>query len=172
MAYPGDMVIEIRDEAPGDVAAIRDVNNRAFGQDLEGRIVDALRRNGHAILSLVATLAGRIVGHIMYSPVAVRDVTGAGLGPMAVVPEHQRQGIGSQLVQAGNRKLKEAGCPFIAVVGHADYYPRFGFKPASTRAITCEWDVPDDVFMILVLDEVKMHGSSGRLKYGPEFSAG
>ena len=123
------------------------------------------------MLSLVATLNGRVVGHIMYSPLSVGEVTGAGLGPLAVLPEHQRQGIGSTLVRAGNQKLKDAGCPFIGVVGHARYYPRFGFKSASTRAITCEWEVPDDVFMVLILDEMKMQGVSGLAKYRHEFSS-
>ena len=89
---------------------------------------------------------------------------------MAVLPEHQRQGIGSGLIEAGNRKLKEAGCPFIVVVGHADYYPRFGFRPASNQGIGCEWDVPDNVFMLLVLNPGKMLGVSGLAKYRHEFS--
>jgi putative acetyltransferase len=164
--------IEVREEGPGDVAAIRELNQRAFGQDQEGNIVDALRSSGAALLSLVATLNGRVVGHIMYSPLSVGGgVTGAALGPMAVLPEYQRQGIGSKLVEAGNRKLKDAGCPFIIVVGHADYYPRFGFRPASTYGIKCEWEVPDDVFMVLVLDPGKMQGVSGLAKYPQEFSS-
>jgi GNAT superfamily N-acetyltransferase len=92
-------VIEIRDEHPEDVAAIRDVNRQAFGQDVEGAIVDALRTDGAALLSLVAAQHGEIVGHIMYSPVRVGDVTGAALAPMAVLPGHQRHGIGSELVR-------------------------------------------------------------------------
>ena len=110
-------MIEIREEHTGDVTAIRDVNKRAFGQDQEGNIVDALRSNGATLLSLVATLRGQVVGHIMYSSLSVGDLPGAALGPMAVLPEHQRQGIGSRLVEAGNRKLNEAGCLFIVVVG-------------------------------------------------------
>jgi predicted N-acetyltransferase YhbS len=118
------MLIEIREERPGDVAAIHDLNKRAFGQDQEGNIVAALRSNGAALLSLVATLNGRVVDHIMYSSLSVGGkVTGAALGPMAVLPEHQRHGIGSKLVEAGNWKLKDAGCPFIIVLGHAKYYP-------------------------------------------------
>ena len=163
-------MIEIREEHPGDVTAVRDVNRRAFGQDQEGNIVEALRLNGAALLSLVATLDGQVVGHIMYSSLSVGDDQGAALGPMAVLPEHQRQGIGSQLIEAGNRKLKEAGCPFIVVVGHAEYYPRFGFRPASTYGITCEWEVPDNVFMALALDPGKMQGVAGLAKYRHEFS--
>jgi putative acetyltransferase len=108
----------------------------------------------------------------MYSPVIVgRNLRGAALGPMAVLPERQRQGIGSKLIETGNRKLMDAGCPFIIVVGHADYYPRFGFRPASEHGIKCEWDVPDDVFMLLVLDETKMEGLSGLARYRHEFSS-
>ena len=165
------VLIEIREERPGDVAAIRDVNKRAFGQDQEGNIVDALRSNAAGVLSLVATLNGQVVGHIMYSPLTVGgEVTGAALGPMAVVPERQGQGIGSRLVDAGNRKIKDAGWPFIIVLGHADFYPRFGFMPASAHGIKCQWEVPDDVFMLLVLDEAKMQGVSGLAKYRDEFS--
>jgi putative acetyltransferase len=163
-------VIEIREERADDVPAVRDLNRRAFGQDQESNIVDALRANGAALLSLVATVNDRVVGHIMYSPVTVGgNVNGAGLGPMAVVPEYQRQGVGSKLMEAGNRKLKNMGCPFIIVVGHAEYYRRFGFRPASEHGIKCEWDVPDDVFMLLVLDEAKMEGVSGLAKYRHEF---
>ena len=165
------MSIEIREERPDDVAAVRDLNRRAFGQDQESNIVDALRANGAALLSLVATVDDRVVGHIMYSPLSVGDVNGAALGPMAVIPERQRQGIGSKLVEAGNRKLKDAGCPFIIVVGHADYYPRFGFTPASEHGIKCEWDVLDDVVMLLVLEQAKMESVSGLATYRHEFSS-
>jgi len=167
---PDESVIEIREENPGDIIAIRDVNKRAFGQDQEGNIVDALRSNRAALLSLVATLNGRVVGHIMYSPVSVGELEGAALGPMAVLPEHQRQGIGSRLIEVGNQRFKESGCPFIVVVGHADYYPRFGFRSARAQGIQCEWEVPDDIFMLLVLDKVKMHGVSGLARYRREFS--
>jgi putative acetyltransferase len=164
-------LIEIREERPEDVAAVRDLNKRAFGQDQESNIVDALRGNGAALLSLVATMDDRVVGHIIYSALSIDGkLEGAALGPMAVLPEHQRQGIGSKLIEAGNQKLKDAGCPFIIVVGHADYYPRFGFRPASEHGIKCEWDVPDDVFMFLVLDEAKMEGVSGLARYRHEFS--
>jgi putative acetyltransferase len=165
-------VIEIREERSDDVPAVRDLNRRAFGQDQESNIVDALRANGAALLSLVATVNGRVVGHIMYSPAIIAgNVTGAALGPMAVLPAYQHQGIGSKLIEAGNRKLKDAGCPFILVVGHADYYPRFGFRPGSEHGIKCEWDVPDELFMLLVLDEAKMVGVSGLARYRHEFSS-
>ena len=166
------MSIEIREECHDDIAAVRDLNRQAFGQDQESNIVDVLRANEAALLSLVATVDDRVVGHIMYSPAVVGDnITGAALGPMAVLPEYQRQRIGSKLIKAGNRKLKDAGCPFIVVVGHADYYPRFGFRPASKYRIKCEWDVPDNAFMLLVLDQAKMERVSGLAKYRHEFSS-
>ena len=97
-------------------------------------------------------------------------MTGAALAPMAVIPEHQREGIGSKLIEAGTQKLKEAGYPFIIVLGHANYYPRFGFKPAGDFGIKCEWDVPDEVFMLLVLNRSKMQDVSGLAQYRHEFS--
>lgn len=167
----GPLSIEVREERPGDVAAIRDLNQRAFEQDQEGNIVDALRSNGGALLSLVATANRQVVGHIMYSTISVGSLRGAALGPMAVLPELQRQGIGSKLVEAGNRQIKQGGCPFIIVVGHPEFYPRFGFRPARARGITCEWDLPEEVFMLLVLDEAEMEGVSGLAKYRDEFSS-
>ena len=165
------MLIEIREERLDDIAAVREMNRRAFGQNQESNIIDALRTNGAALLSLVATGNGQAVGHIMYSPLTVGSkVNGVALGPMAVLPEHQRQGIGTRLIETGNRKIKDAGYPFIIVVGHANYYPRFGFRPARDYGIKCEWDVPDDVFMMLMLDAAKMKGISGLAKYRSEFS--
>lgn len=173
--------IEIREELPSDIAAIREVNRLAFGQDQEANLVDTLRSNGATLLSLVATLDGQVVGHIMYSPATIGEasgtdatrapVTGAGLAPMAVHPDHQRRGIGSKLIAAGTAKLKAGRCPFIIVLGHPNYYPRFGFTPASTFGIKCEWDVPPEAFMLLILDAQKMSGLSGLAKYRPEFSA-
>ncbi len=90
--------------------------------------------------------------------------------PWRCFRKYQRQGIGSQLVEAGNRKLKDAGCPFVIVLGHANYYPRFGFRRASAHGIKCEWEVPDNVFLLLVLDQAKMQGVSGLAKYRHEFS--
>ena len=163
-------MIEIREERPPDIAAVREVNDRAFGQDLEGRIVDALRSNGAVALSLVATLNDHVIGHILYSPVTIGDATGTGLGPMAVLPEHQREGIGARLIDEGRRRLEAQGCPFVIVIGHDKYYPRFGFVRASVHGITCEWEVPDEAFMVHVLDTSKMAGVAGLAKYRHEFS--
>jgi putative acetyltransferase len=162
--------MDIRDERPADGRSIRQVNRRAFGRDQEANIVDALRSNGATLLSMVAVDEDDVVGHVMYSPVAVGDMTGAGLGPMAVVPERQRQGIGSDLVTTSLERLRSAACPFVVVVGHPAFYPRFGFKPASPYGISCEWPVPDEVFMIVVLDSLQMQSVRGMARYRPEFS--
>ena len=165
------MDFEIRDEQPGDIPAIHALNREAFGQEQEANIVDALRQNGGSRLSLVAVVDDQVVGHIMYSPITIDEkLEGAALGPMAVLPRFQRQGIGSGLVQTGNERLKQEGCPYIIVLGHPEYYPRFGFKPASTFGITCEWEVPDEVFMLLILDEARMRGVTGKSRYRTEFS--
>lgn len=165
------MDIAIRDERPEDAPAIHALNEQAFGQAQEGNIVDALRRHGAVTLSQVATLEGRVVGHILYSPVTIAGrLEGAALGPMAVSPGHQGRGIGSRLVREGNERLRQAGCPYIIVLGHPGYYPRFGFEPASRFGVTCEWEVPDDTFLLLALDPGRMHGVSGLAVYRPEFS--
>ena len=167
--YAAVVLIEVRGERAEDIAAIRDVNRRAFGSAVEARIVDALRSSGALSLSLVAVLDELVVGHIAYSPAIVAGVTGAALGPMAVLPEHQRQGIGTRLVQAGNRQLEERGCPFIVLVGYPHFYPRFGFAPARARGIESEWEVPDDSFLLMVLDEATMRGVRGPARYRLEF---
>jgi putative acetyltransferase len=165
------VLIEIREERSDDVVAVREVNRRAFGKDQESNIVDALRTNGGALLSLVDSewsTGGPY--HVQPAHLLLTMLMVWVLGPMAVVPEYQRRGIGTKLIEAGNRKIKDAGYPFIIVVGHAQYYPRFGFRPASEYGIKCEWDVPDEVFMLLVLNESKMQVASGLAKYRHEFS--
>jgi len=161
--------MDIRDERPADVRSIRQVNRRAFGRDQEANIVDALRSNGGTLLSMIA-VDEDVVGHVMYSPVTIGEMTGAGLGPMAVVPERQRQGVGSDLVTTSLGRLRGAACPFVVVVGHPGFYPRFGFKPAGLYGISCEWPVPDEVFMINVLDPLHMPTVRGMARYRPEFS--
>jgi putative acetyltransferase len=95
---------------------------------------------------------------------------GMALAPMGVLPEYQRQGIGTKLVRKGIAELKKRHCPFAIVLGHAEYYPRFGFERASAHRVRSEWDVPDDAFMIMGLDESKLRGVSGIARYRPEFA--
>ncbi|MGD8381445.1 MAG: N-acetyltransferase [Syntrophobacterales bacterium] len=167
-------MVEIRKEQPQDIQIIHQVNTRTFGQLLEADLVDRLRRNCNDLLSLVAVAGNEIVGHILFSPITVEGeettAEGMALAPMAVLPEYQRQGIGSKLVRAGIAILASSDCAFVIVLGHADYYPRFGFEPASSYGVRCEWEVPDDAFMILVLKESGMQGISGVARYRPEFA--
>ncbi|MEN6368789.1 MAG: N-acetyltransferase [Thermotogota bacterium] len=165
----------VRAELSGDIAAVRRVNDRAFGRAAEGAVVDQLRDACPDAVSLVADEDGEILGHVFFSPVLVtRDGgvvrEGMGLGPLAVAPERQRQGIGSALVRAGVDILRDRGCPFVLVIGHPSYYPRFGFTLASGRGLVPQWDgIPDEAFRVLVLDERAMAGVTGVASYRSEF---
>jgi putative acetyltransferase len=163
--------ILIRTETDADHRAVERVNELAFEQEGEARLVAALR--SPACLSLVAELDGKIVGHVFFTPVTVEgaDLDGPiALGPMAVTPEHQRQGIGSELVRAGLDVCRAAAVPAVFVLGHPGYYPRFGFAPASPVGFDCEWDVPPGVFQVIELDAGALHGLGGLVRYAPEFS--
>jgi putative acetyltransferase len=167
-------MITIRPERPEDASQVREVNQRAFGQPAEADLVDKLRATGSESLSWVAD-DDRVVGHILFTPVVVdgagRRVVGMGLAPMAVLPERQRQGIGSQLVTRGLEVLRERGCPFVVVVGHPEYYPRFGFEPASKHGLASQWEgIPDEAFMVLILDSLAMTTVSGVVRYRNEFN--
>jgi putative acetyltransferase len=167
-------MVQIRRERPEDVPAIRIVNEKAFGQPQEAAVVDALRRACDGLLSLVAIDDGRLVGHILFSPATIDGhapiVGGMGLAPMAVLPECQRQGIGSLLVKKGLEILRASSCPFVIVLGHPEYYPRFGFERASKYHLRSQWDgVPDEAFMALVFDEPAMESVSGVARYRREF---
>lgn len=163
----------IRPERPEDSSRIRRVNELAFGQPAEADLVEKLRQACADALSLVAG-DGAIVGHILFTPVAIegkgRHVLGMGLAPMAVLPDRQRQGIGSQLVRRGLDILRERGCPFVVVVGHPEYYPRFGFEPASKHGLVSQWEgMRDAAFMVLILDVHARARASGVAKYRDEF---
>jgi len=116
----------------------------------------------------------KIVGYALWSPAIIESGSmvsqGMGLGPVGVAPELQRKGIGTLLIKEGNDTLRERGCRFIIVLGHPDYYPRFGFVPASRYRIRSEWDMPDNAFMVLVLDKSQSSVIQGVAKYRPEFS--
>jgi putative acetyltransferase len=165
--------LTIRFEQEGDGPAIRDVNQAAFGTPGEADLVDELRHWRASVVSLVAEDGGSIVGHILFSPVTAAGgpVQILGLAPMAVRTERQRRGVGSQLVRAGLAAARERGAEAIVVVGHARFYPRFGFVPASRFGLRCEYDVADDVFMALELVQGVLAGKAGLVRYHPAFAA-
>lgn len=164
--------MHIRPEAEADRAAIHAVNKAAFGTSVEGDLVDALRAKAAQLISLVAEIDEEIVGHILFSRVSLAEQSERsimGLGPMSVLPKHQRQGVGSALVREGLKRCKQMGCQAVVVVGHPEYYPRFGFVPASRYGMRCEYDVPDDVFMIVELVAGNLQGASGLIRYDEAF---
>jgi len=167
-------MIEIREEEQKDYDSVRIVNDLAFGQSEEGRIVDKLRKACQETISLVSVSGEKIIGHIFFSPVEIihsdAHIIGMGLAPMAVLPEFQKQGIGSLLVKEGLRRIKETDCPFIIVLGHEHYYPRFGFERASIHGLKAQWDgVPDEAFLVIILNKSVMADVSGIATYRHEF---
>ena len=167
-------MLSIRPEQTDDIKAIRAVNEQAFGQKAEADLVGALRQNQKIIASLVAVDRGRIIGHILFSPVTIAGRTrmyypSAGLAPMAVIPKRQREGIGTQLVEAGLRACRETGYNSVMVLGHPDFYPRFGFVPASRYGILNGFGAPDAAFMALELEPDALAQCAGTVQYQPEF---
>jgi putative acetyltransferase len=167
-------MLVVRAEVPGDIPTIRRINESAFERPNEGDLVDALRRAAGTYLSLVAEQNGKVVGHILFTEVRVESDAGSwnavGLAPMAVVPEYQRQAIGSLLVRSGLDACARQGHTLVVVLGHPTYYPRFGFVPAAPKGLRCEYTVPDEVFMVAELVPGALNGRGGLVRYRPEFS--
>lgn len=161
--------MEIRAEEPGDIEQVREVLRAAFRTEAESKLVDALRENGQAVISLVAVRDGEVLGHILFSPVTSAppgEAKGLGLAPLAVRPAAQSQGIGSRLVQEGLRLCKERGYDFCVVLGDPRYYQRFGFEQASPFGIRNEYGV-DEEFMIHYFSSCR---AQGLVRYGSEFA--
>ena len=161
----------VRPEIPADHPAIRRVNERAFGGQEEADLVEALRREGVVLSSLVANLDDRIVGHILFSRMTIEQadhqVPAVALAPMGVLPEYQRQGIGSALIHHGLSVLREHGETIVLVVGHPSYYPRFGFSSAKARLI--ESPFPREAFMALELAPGALDDVGGHVRYPAAF---
>jgi len=162
----------IRRERPADKRGIHAVNASAFEQALEADLVDALRRDGRVLCSLVAEREGQVVGHILFTPVTIdgdSPIRAAGLAPMAVDPGHQRGGIGTALVEAGLAECRRLGIEMVVVLGHPEFYPRFGFQPASRFGLRSEFPVPDEVFMAVELEDGALARRGGLVRYLPLF---
>jgi putative acetyltransferase len=167
-------MLEIREEQPGDETAIRNVNEQAFGSPAEADLVDKLRERDAFVLSMIAIEDDTVVAHILFTEAIIDDpdasIKAIGLAPMAVLPQYQRKKIGSQLLDAALDKCKHLDHDAVIVLGYPEYYPKFGFTTAKSQGIQCEFDVPDDVFMVLELKEDALAGWTGTIKYQPEFN--
>lgn len=165
-------MIIVRPEVQSDQDSVRQVHTLAFESPVEALLVDRLRGSRGSI-SLVATESDNVVGHILFT--AARLVSEgarlrlAGLGPMAVTPSLQNRGIGSKLVERGLEECRRIGYEAVVVVGHPSFYPRFGFRRGSSFGLSCQFDVPDEVFMAAELTPGSLSGG-GEVHYPPEFS--
>jgi len=171
-----DQEIIIRYEQPGDEKAISKVNDLAFGQPNEGKLIEALRRRKEFVdrLSIVAEYKADIIGHILFFPVSIRMEKGTrktlSLAPLAVVPKYQGKGIGGKLILRGLKEARVLGFKSVVVLGHSDYYPRFGFTKASEWGIYCPFRAPDDTFMAIELVEGGLEGIRGTVIFPPEYN--
>lgn len=162
----------IRSEEEKDWAAVHALNASVFATPAEADLVDALREQAQPVVSIIAQDNETIVGHIMFSPVLLSghtDLQIMGLAPLAVAPEHQRQGIGSALVRAGLERCKQLGIGAVVALGHPEYYPRFGFVPSTHFGIGCEYEVPAEAFMVVELHPGYLNGRSGTVQYHAAF---
>jgi putative acetyltransferase len=162
----------IRAEEQSDWTAVGAVHEAAFRRPQEARLVEALRASGQARISLVAVADGAVVGHVLFSPVAASGLAAnacVGLAPLAVLPAHQRRGIGGALANAGLEACRRAGFAAAVVLGDPAYYRRFGFVSARQFGLSSEYDAPDDAFMALELRAGGLAGAKGPCRYADEF---
>jgi putative acetyltransferase len=166
--------LHVRDEQMGDEQAIHTVHACAFGRELEARLVDQLRAAGHAAIALVGCEQERIVGHILFSPITIADAPtdcrGLALGPVGVLPERQRKGIGSALIREGVARCEGECYDLIILLGHVSYYPRFGFQRAKEYGLENEYGA-GDAFMVRELKPGILKQVGGLVKFAPEFRA-
>jgi putative acetyltransferase len=170
-AADGDITIRV--ERPDDADEVYKVNQRAFGRDAEAKLVDMLRKADVSHISLVAIADETLAAHIIFSPVAVeradRGLSAMGLAPMAVLPDYQKHGVGSRLARAGIDACREADVDVVFVLGHIDFYSRFGFEPAAKFGLFYGTEEFGPYFMALELTPGSLEGLSGLVQYRQEF---
>lgn len=159
-------MIAVRAVRADDAAAIWRVEQAAFGRDGEADLVDRLRADGEVQVELVAEADGEVVGHILFSRLAIGPITGAALAPVAVAPARQSLGIGSALISDGLQRCRELGVPAVVVLGHPNYYPRFGFDRRLASRLESPFAGPS--FMALELTPGALAGG-GAVRYAPAF---
>ena len=170
-----DAVI-VRTERPIDHDAVYEVVKTAFGQPDEAHLVEELRKSKGFIpeLSLVAVLEKDVIGHVLFFPIFVetpnKKIPVLSLAPVSVKPGHQKKGVGSKLVREGLKMCRELGHKTVVVIGHPEYYPRFGFVPARPKGLKAPFDVPDAAFMVIELRKNTLKGVLGVVRYPPEFN--
>jgi putative acetyltransferase len=172
MAARTPLEVSVRLETPDDEAAVLEINESAFGGPDEARLVERLRTRARPLISLIAESDGAITGHILFTPVTLDGFAGLlmGLAPMAVKPELQRRGVGSALVTAGLRACESLDAAALVVVGHPEYYPRFGFVQAARFGLRCEYDVVPEALMALELRPNALAEAGGTVRYHPAFA--
>jgi len=168
-------MVTIRSENAADadeLSAIRSINEAAFAGCEEADLVDKLRTDGDVLISLVAEFDQRIVGHILFSRMWIETpaarIAAVALAPVAVLPEHQRRGIGGQLIRYGLDMLHDQGERIVIVVGHPAYYPRFGFSREKARPL--ESPFSGDSFMAMELSPGALDGIRGKVIYPAAFA--
>jgi len=163
----------VRPAWPDDSAAIREVHIAAFGGPVEAKLVSLITEREKAVISFVAVTDSRVVAHILFSLVTVANAPpvfkALGLGPVAVLPVYQKQGIGFKLIQAGLEKCRQARYDAVVVLGDPAYYSRFGFQRAADFGLDNEYGALEE-FMVLTLHDRALMGVSGMVKYAPEFN--
>jgi putative acetyltransferase len=165
--------VKILPERPEDIGAIRHVHQQAFLPSAnEAYLVELLREAKQVPISLVALWSGKLVGHILFSPISLVPaqlaIRGLALGPMGVLPEFQKQGIGSQLVVSGLQRCRRSGYDLVVVLGDPRFYSRFGFSCARDFQLENEYGVSEE-FMVRGLHTGALDAVKGLVKYQPEF---
>ncbi len=164
--------MQIRNEIVPDWPGVDAVLRSAFPSDAEALLVARLRNTANPLISLVAEDGDEIIGHILFTPITLpgANILLMGLAPLAVLPERQHQGIGSALVSAGLHQCKLLKTSAVFVLGHASYYPRFGFQSTAPFGIHSEYEVRAENFMMVLLDSGQNMLPRGVVRYHPEFN--